>query len=142
MKFTDSLKERGCDPYNLRRLVDKAVVRMTIHEVDLLVEHRNCGTSPAWLSYWRYSLSEKTPDEHLSFMLDSMSDSLRGLDWNLVPSATRIELLKISRDHCKRKAVSGRLDDVVKAEKRIAVELEYLGKLRKRVKRDASPTRK
>lgn len=142
MEFTATLKERGCDQYTLRGVVNKAVVKMKTHEVSLLVEHSKSETCPGWLNYWRYTLDDKTPDEHLSLLQEHMADSLHNLDWDLVCHATKMELLKISRDYRKRKAVSGRLDDVARAEKRIAVELEHLSKLRERVKRDASPTRK
>lgn len=142
MEFTASLTRGGCDHYTLRGIASKAVVRMHTHQAGLLVEHAKSGTCPGWLSYWRYSLDEKTPVDHLLFMLERMDDALHGLDWNLVPYTTRMELLKIAQGHRKRKAASDRLDDVAKCEKRIACELESLSKLRERVKRDASPTRK
>lgn len=142
LDFISSLDKKGCNTYWLRNVAKKAFVKMSAYEVDLLMEHKKRESCPYWLIQWNYSLDGDTPDDHLRFLLDRMDSSLSGLDWKLVPLSTRSELLKIARGYYKSKAAVDRIRELADAEERLSNDLRRVGKLRERVKRDASPTRK
>lgn len=140
MDFTDLLLDKNGQDYQLLWVADKAAPKMSSDDVATLLAVKKSTSCPEWLKKWRYLFSDRTPDEHLKFVLDNGA-SIVSLNWGMIHSEMRVELLKIVRDGLKLRVENSRLERLAKAEERLASEMKLVAKLKNRTKRDASPTR-